>query len=100
MEPGIQAHLELNRTDENLAVSAWVSAPPESRLRWRLTTVSRTSGGRSQVSQGGLVSANDALVGVVTLNRDSTGEVTLAVFDGEALVAEDKVQLQDGVEQP
>ena len=95
MESLIEAHLELTRRDDVLSISAWVSAPSPNELRWRLTSISETTGGRSQVSQSGRVNSSSAPVGVLNVTRNSRGEVVLSVYDGEVMVAQDTVKLDE-----
>ena len=93
LDPSVAAHLEISPAAKGLAVAAYVVPVSERPLRWRLIVTSKSAGGTSNVSQGGIVRGHsDAPVGTVTVSRDSTGSVTLVVLDGAQEVAHDSVQ--------
>lgn len=92
IDPDVVAHLDLNRTERALAVSAVVASAPARPLRWRLIVQSRGPGGTSNVTQGGTTGgAASERVGTTTISANSTGAVTLLVYDGEREVASDTV---------
>jgi hypothetical protein len=92
IDPDVVAQLDLTRTEQTLAVSAFVAAAPPRPLRWRLIVQSRGPGGTSNVTQGGTTSgAANEQVGTTTVSANSSGAVTLLVYDGEREVASDTV---------
>ncbi len=93
---GVDAHFEMVRSERGVAVSAYVAADTPRELRWRLVVSSRTSGGTSNVSQGGSTDGRSSgPVGVVTVSPDSQGAVTLSVYDGERMVHEETADLAE-----
>ena len=94
MDAGVEAHLELVRADQNMTVRAFVAAAPARPLRWRLTTLSRTVGGTSNVSQSGSTQGvSDQPVSVTVVSPNSEGTVVLVVFDGDQEIARDTLDL-------
>ncbi|CAL1692617.1 hypothetical protein MMB232_02792 [Brevundimonas subvibrioides] len=92
IDPDVIAQLDLNRTEQRLEVSAVVMSAPPRPLRWRLMVQSRGPGGTSNVSQGGTTGgASSERISTTTLSAQSSGIVTLLVFDGEREVASDNL---------
>jgi hypothetical protein len=84
----IQAQLQLMNTERGVEVRAFVTSAAPKSLRWRLIVESRSSGGSSNVSQGGATDGGGlAPVSAVTVSRGSQGAATLVVYDGDQEVA-------------
>ena len=97
----VDAHFEMVRSERGVAVSAYVAADTPRELRWRLVVSSRTSGGTSNVSQGGSTDGRSSgPVGVVTVSPDSRGVVTLSVYDGERVVHEETADIDTSASTP
>jgi hypothetical protein len=95
-DPSVNAHLDAVRQAHGIEVRAFVAAAPARPLRWRLETVSRSSGGTSNVSQSGSTQGSAGPpVSVTVVSPDSRGRVTLFVYDGGAEVARSEVDLID-----
>jgi hypothetical protein len=94
-DPSVNAHLDLVRQAQGIEVRAFVAAAPARRLRWRLETLSRSSGGTSNVSQSGSTQGSEGPpVSVTIVSPRSRGQVTLFVYDGETEVARAAVDLE------
>lgn len=91
---GVEAHLEMVRHDQATSVRAFVAAASNRPLRWQLTTVSRSGGGTSQVTQSGRTDGQaDRPVSEVSISTGSEGTVVLIVFDGEREISRDQLDL-------
>ncbi|MFT3995998.1 MAG: curli-like amyloid fiber formation chaperone CsgH [Asticcacaulis sp.] len=85
--PAPNAHVEVRREAQGLAVRAFVPADRQRPLKWSLKVMSHTSGGRSQITQGGVSDGSHQPVASVMLSSISSGEITLSIFDGDAEIA-------------
>jgi hypothetical protein len=98
IDPDVVAQLDLTRTEQTLAVSAVVASAPPRQLRWRLVVQSRGPGGTSNVTQGGTTGGTAReRVGTTTISANSSGAVTLLVYEGEQEVASDTVSFGPAV---
>jgi hypothetical protein len=93
-DTGVDAHLDMVRQGEAMAIRAYVASAPPRRLRWKLVTISRSAGGTSDVSQSGTTDGtSDIPVSVTSVSPNSQGSVVLTVYDGDLEVAREAVEL-------
>ncbi|WP_303828578.1 curli-like amyloid fiber formation chaperone CsgH [Asticcacaulis taihuensis] len=97
----VTAHLEIVEAERGLAVNAFVGPGTQHSLHWRLSLLSKSPGGTSNVTQGGRVEVGSSEpVGTVTVSANSQGSATLIVLNGDQEVARDEVNFGGETKMP
>lgn len=82
-DAGVDFHMDLERQAGRLSISAYVAADTPRVLTWRLSAVSQTAGGRSEVVQSGTTDGlRRGAVGSIAMLAQSQGCVVLTVSEG------------------
>jgi len=96
-EPGYRLRVDFSRHDSTLTVTPYIAAPAGAALRYEMVSSRHGAAGVSNTSQGGRVAVGDSGSARLSMLSFSVTPqdryvVTVKVFDGPKLVAEEVLQ--------